>query len=384
MSLNPAQRDAVDTLSGPLLVLAGAGTGKTRVVTYRIANLIRNRVRPERILAVTFTNKAAGEMRERADEILGSVRLNNGSQARSSAPGAAMHGGRFSSKRNAPRPEISTFHSLCVRILRRQIQHLGYPQEFVILDRGDQEAAARQALREIRAPTETLRPGDLLYFVGRWKTAGLNPREASEIAGNEKEQLAAIGYRRYQDAIKTAASVDFDDLLLLTQELFSRFPETRRTEAARFDHLLIDEYQDTNASQYRIVQALAAEHRNLCVVGDDDQSIYGWRGAEVEHILRFQHDWPGAKLIRLEDNYRTCEAILDFANRLIAFNRNRHEKTLRASRAGGLQPIILQCKDETEEAQRVVGDIKKRLENPVVPARDIAILCRTNEQPRPF
>ena len=359
MSLNPAQhRSRRIRFPDHYWFWPAPGPGKTRVVTYRIANLIRSRVRPERILAVTFTNKAAGEMQQRADEILSSIRIVNAGRP-AYTPVSSIGRSRSSAKRYAPRPEISTFHSLCVRVLRRQIQHLGYPQQFVILDRGDQEAAARQALREIRAPTESLRPGDLLYFIGRWKTAGLNPHEALDSAGSDKEHLAAAGYRRYQEAIKTAASVDFDDLLLLTQELFSRFPDTRRAEAGRFDHLLIDEYQDTNASQYRIVQSLAADHRNLCVVGDDDQSIYGWRGAEVEHILRFHHDWPGAKVIRLEDNYRTCEAILDFANRLIAFNRNRHEKTLRASRTGGLQPIIMQCKDETEEAQRVVGDIQE-------------------------
>jgi len=358
MSLNVAQRQAVETLSGPLLVLAGAGTGKTRVVTFRIANLIRKRTKPERILAVTFTNKAAGEMQQRASELIG--------------------------KSLKQRPEISTFHSLCVRILRRQIQQLGYPRQFVIFDRGDQEGAARQALREVRASADRLRPGDLLYFIGRWKTAGLHPDEAASQAATDREHLAAVAYRRYQEALKTAGAVDFDDLLLLTQKLFEQFPKARREEAARFDHLLIDEYQDTNASQYRIVKALADAHGNLCVVGDDDQSIYGWRGAEVEHILRFQHDWPQATVVRLEDNYRTCEAILNFANRLIACNSNRHEKVLRAARLGGLSPTIVQCQDETDEATQVVADIKERLENPAIQRRDIAILCRTNEQPRPF
>jgi DNA helicase-2/ATP-dependent DNA helicase PcrA len=224
----------------------------------------------------------------------------------------------------------------------------------------------------------------LLYFISRWKSAAVRPDEAQSVAQSDKEQLAAVGYRRYQSALKSAAALDFDDLLLLTEELFAQHSAVRQTEAGRFEHLLIDEYQDTNPSQYRIVKALAAGHQNLCVVGDDDQSIYGWRGAEVEHILRFQHDWPKAKVVRLEDNYRTCEAILQFANRLIAFNSNRHEKILRAARAGGLSPIILQCPDETEEAVTVVADIRKRLENPAIQPRDIAILCRTNEQPRPF
>jgi DNA helicase-2/ATP-dependent DNA helicase PcrA len=271
-----------------------------------------------------------------------------------------------------------------VRILRRQINQLGYPKQFVIFDRGDQEGAARQALREVRASADRLRPGDLLYFIGRWKTAALDPDQAVSQAATDREHLAAVAYRRYQDALKTAGAVDFDDLLLLTQKLFEQFPRVRHDEAARFDHLLIDEYQDTNASQYRIIKSLAEAHGNLCVVGDDDQSIYGWRGAEVEHILRFQHDWPAATVVRLEDNYRTCEAILDFANRLIAFNRNRHEKVLRPARTGGLPPGIVQCQDETDEAAQVIADIKLRLQNPGNNPRDIAILCRTNEQPRPF
>ena len=260
--LNPAQRQAVRTLTGPLLVLAGAGTGKTRVVTFRIAELIRHGVRPNRILAVTFTNKAAAEMQERIGGLLG--------------------------KKLKTQPVVSTFHSYCVRILRRQIQHLGYPNKFTIYDRGDQESLARGVLREIRVPGEALRPGDLLQFIGRWKTACIRPTEAASQAGTDKEHLAATAYRRYQQALKLRGAVDFDDLLLCTEELFAQQADVRREEATLFDHLLIDEYQDTNGSQYRIVRGLAREHRNLCVVGDDDQSIYGWRGADVQHILRFQ------------------------------------------------------------------------------------------------
>jgi DNA helicase-2/ATP-dependent DNA helicase PcrA len=356
--LNPAQREAVRTLTGPLLVLAGAGTGKTRVVTYRIAELIRHGTAPSRILAVTFTNKAAAEMQERAGALLG--------------------------RRNNEKPEISTFHSLCVRILRRQIEHLGYPKAFAIYDRGDQETLARQALREIRVPGEVLRPGDLLFQISRWKTHSLRPDQAAASAASDKEHLASMAYRRYQRALKAAGAVDFDDLLNLTEELFRRSPEIRRAEASRFSHLLIDEYQDTNAVQYRIVKALAAGHRNLCVVGDDDQSIYGFRGAEVAHILRFREDWPDAKVVRLEDNYRSTHEILHAANTLIAFNRQRHQKVLRAARAGGEKPVIVQAQDENDEAARVVADIRSRLERPGVQPRDLAILFRTNEQPRPF
>jgi DNA helicase II / ATP-dependent DNA helicase PcrA len=356
--LNPPQREAVRTLSGPLLVLAGAGTGKTRVVTHRIAELIRNSTLPEKILAVTFTNKAATEMQQRTAALLG--------------------------RRLPKRPEISTFHSLCVRVLRRQIQHLGYPPKFAIYDRGDQEGVARTVLRELSIPTTSLRPSDLLYFIGRWKTASIGTADAASTAETDKEHLAAAGYRRYQKAIKAAGAVDFDDLLVLAEDLLVRFPEVRRAEAGRFSHVLIDEYQDTNACQYRIIKALALGHRNLCVVGDDDQSIYGWRGAEVAHILRFKLDWPEAKVVRLEDNYRSTAEILALANRLIVHNRTRHAKVLRAATSGGQRPRILQCQDEEDEAKQVVNDLQTRLAEPGRQARDFALLFRTNEQSRPF
>jgi DNA helicase-2/ATP-dependent DNA helicase PcrA len=379
--LNPAQLEAVRLRGGPLLVLAGAGTGKTRVVTYRIAELIRRGTPPERILAVTFTKKAAGEMQQRAEELL----KRNGRASVKGNKGPATTWRKSSSPRKtADVPEISTFHSLCVRILRRNIERLGYPQKFIICDRSEQETQARAALRELRAPNAALSPGDLLAIVSRWKAASLRPDQAASAAETEREQLAAAAYRRYQDNLKRLGAADFDDLLLLTEELLTRFPPVRRAEAERFNHVLIDEYQDTNRSQYQIVKALAAGHRNLCVVGDDDQSIYAWRGAEVAHILRFQQDWPDATIVRLEDNYRSTAAILDYANTLISFNRQRHEKVLRAARPGGSRPIVMQCQDEAQEAQRVVADIRTHLDAGRAEPRDIAILCRTNEQPRSF
>ncbi|MEQ8846422.1 UvrD-helicase domain-containing protein [Botrimarina sp.] len=384
--LNPAQADAVRTLRGPLLVLAGAGTGKTRVVTFRIAELIRSGVPPERILAVTFTRKAAGEMHERAAELL--------------------RRGKRRPPRDAPRPEISTFHSLCVRVLRRHAPLLGYSPRFTIADRGDQEAQARSSLREIRAPSDSLKPSDLLNHISRWKTAGVLPDGAAASADTDREHLAAVAYRRYQNNLKKAGVVDFDDLLLLTERLFAEHPEARRREAGRFDHVLIDEYQDTNHSQYEIVRALAIGHRNLCVVGDDDQSIYAWRGAEVAHILSFKRDWPDAKVVRLEENYRSQSPIIAYANTLIAFNSERHEKRLIAQRPadgpGGERPRILQLKDETEEAKKVVADLRAALHaggwrlhgedrerwlragGKPLRASDLAILFRTNEQPRAF
>lgn len=359
--LNSPQREAVRTLAGPLLVLAGAGTGKTRVVTHRIAELIRHGTRPERILAVTFTRKAAGEMLDRASKLLGDKRA-----------------------KQDTRPLISTFHSLCVKILRRHIERLGYPRKFTICDRSDQQAEARAALREIRCPDQSLKPGDLLSLVSQWKSRSFEPGRAASVAESDREHLAAAAYRRYQSNLKAKGMVDFDDLLLLTQQLFAKHPAVRRDEANLFDHILVDEYQDTNQSQYQIVKGLAAGHRNLCVVGDDDQSIYGWRGAEVQHILGFQNDWPEAKVVRLEENYRSTAAILKYANTLIAFNRVRHKKVLLAARPNGQIPRILQLRDENDEAEKVVADIQRLLSEPGMRAQDFAILCRTNEQPRAF
>jgi DNA helicase-2/ATP-dependent DNA helicase PcrA len=361
--LNPAQRAAVETLSGPLLVLAGAGTGKTRVITYRIAQLVRSGVVPHRILAVTFTNKAAREMRERALALLG--RRQKGTKP----------------------PEISTFHALCVRILRRHANRLGYPPEFSIYDRGDQESVVRHALRNIRVSATNLRPGELLASIGAWKNQGISPAEAESTAEGDRQELAAVLFGHYQAQLRAAGAMDFDDLLLQTNRLFAEHPEARFAEASRFDHLLIDEYQDTNRLQYEIVRVLAEGHKNLCVVGDDDQSIYGWRGAEVAHILSFQGHWPDARVVRLEANYRSRAPILELANALILHNSARHQKVLRPSREGGAAPRMLRMENETMEAEHVVREIKQLLigdaERRTSPS-DIAILFRTNEQPRAF
>jgi DNA helicase II / ATP-dependent DNA helicase PcrA len=364
--LNPEQHDAVQTLRGPMLVLAGAGSGKTRVVTFRIANLIRHGTPPDRILAVTFTNKAAKEMRERITAMLGPKRRTR----RGEQP--------------PPAPVVGTFHSNCVKILRRHAKHLGYPDKFAIYDRGDQESIAREVLRQLRVHTGMLKPGDFLSHVSRWKNAGVRVDDAGELARSDAEHVAASGYRRYQQSLKLAGAMDFDDLLLLTEQLFREFEEVRQEEAGRYDHVLVDEYQDTNQSQYSIIRQLTGTHRNLCVVGDDDQSIYGWRGAEVQHILNFRHDWPDAKVVRLEANYRSTSAILEAANRLIAFNKVRHDKVLKPARAGGQPPRILQFKGEVEEARGITEELKRVLDTRMREPRDFAILFRTNEQPRVF
>ncbi|MCE2783350.1 MAG: UvrD-helicase domain-containing protein [Pirellula sp.] len=320
--LNPAQSEAVGTLGGPLLVLAGAGTGKTRVITFRVANLIKHGTAADRILAVTFTNKAAMEMQER---ISGQLKLPK--RVRRGQPAPA-------------RPQIGTFHSHCVQILKRWTGELGYPDRFTIYDRSDAESVARTVLREIRVAESTLSPSDFLNIVSRWKNAGVRPENADSAATSDQEHIAASGFRRYQRALKLQAAFDFDDLLVFAEQLLVENPKVRLAEAGRYDHVLVDEYQDTNGCQYRIIKALAQGHRNLCVVGDDDQSIYGWRGAEVRHILNFRQDWPEAKVVRLEDNYRSTDAILTMSKRL-------------------------------------------RVDKTVSPG-DFAILFRTNEQPRPF
>jgi DNA helicase-2/ATP-dependent DNA helicase PcrA len=357
--LNEPQRAAVSVLSGPLLVLAGAGTGKTRVITYRMANLIAHGVRAERILSVTFTNKAAKEMRERVMKLLG--------------------GGR-----GMPRPVVSTFHAWCVRVLREEITALGYPKEFVIYDRGDQESAARTALRDIRIADTAMKPSDLLNRISRWKMMGISENEASSHVEADFDFLASMAYRRYQKQLRACGAVDFDDLLLLTVKLFTEFPEILQKQQSKFDHVQIDEYQDTNGVQFQLIERLVAGHHNLCVVGDDDQSIYGWRGAEIEHIINFASHFPGTKTIRLENNYRCTDEILGCANRLVRHNRHRHDKTLIAHKKGGSPIRVLTYDDETAEAENVVLEIGYLISELGVKPKQVAILFRTNEQPRVF
>lgn len=356
--LNAPQREAVTTLSGPLLVLAGAGTGKTRVITYRMVELIRSGISPDRILSVTFTNKAAREMLQRTQDLLG--------------------------KNLKRKPLISTFHSLCVRILRQDIEALGYPLKFGIYDRGDQESAARTALRNIRVDDSVLRPGDLLSIISRWKSLGISPELAADHVENDKEFLAAVAYRKYQTALRSSGSVDFDDLLLLTGKLFDDHPEILEKHQNRFDHVQIDEYQDTNGIQFKLISSLVEHHQCLCVVGDDDQSIYGWRGAEVEHILSFGRHFPSAKVVRLQDNYRCTENILTLANRLVRHNKGRHEKTLIAHKKNNDAVTFREYPDELGEAESIVREIKYYAEELNIPYGKYAILFRTNEQPRIF
>ena len=356
--LNPPQREAASILSGPLLVLAGAGTGKTRVITYRMANLIAHGIRPDRILSVTFTNKAAKEMRERALKLIG--------------------------KQFKLRPIVSTFHSFCVRVLREDIDSLGYPKKFAIYDRSDQESAARTALRDIRLGDGTMKPGDLINRISKWKMQGIQDHEASSHVEADFDFLAAMAYKRYQKQLRACGAVDFDDLLLLTVKLFEDFPDVLQRHQSKFDHVQVDEYQDTNGVQFQLIESLVKPHRNICVVGDDDQSIYGWRGAEVEHIINFAKYFPNTKTVRLENNYRCTDRILECANRLVKHNRLRHDKTLIPHKKSGSQIRLQAFEDETAEAEGVVQEIAYLISELGVKPKQVAILFRTNEQPRVF
>ncbi|MGV2332798.1 MAG UNVERIFIED_CONTAM: UvrD-helicase domain-containing protein [Planctomycetaceae bacterium] len=251
--LNAPQRDAVSTVSGPLLVLAGAGTGKTRVITYRMANLIAQRDPSGSNPVGDIHQQSRAEMRERALKLV--------------------------SRQSRLRPEVATFHAWCVRVLREDIEALGYPKQFAIYDRGDQESAARKALRDIRLGDDTMKPGDLVNRISRWKMQGVLDSEAGNHTESDFDFLAAMAYRKYQKQLRASGAVDFDDLLLLTVRLFHEHPGILQRHQSRYDHVQIDEYQDTNGVQFQLIQSLVKPHRNICVVGDDDQSIYGWRGA---------------------------------------------------------------------------------------------------------
>jgi len=355
--LNPEQREAVGTTEGPLLVLAGAGSGKTRVLTQRIAYLIGVcGIAPEAILAVTFTNKAAGEMRERVEKLLGG---------------------------EAQDVWLSTFHALCVRILRRDIGHLGYSRAFAIYDEADSLAAVKEVLRRNSLDPKVVEPRRVRWRIDQWKNAGALPAEAASGAADvEEEQLARL-YAGYQRLLAEANALDFGDLLLQTVRLFERFPEVLAHYRRRWQYLLVDEYQDTNRVQYQLVQQLVVEHRNLCVVGDPDQSIYAWRGADIQNILDFESDYPDCRVVTLERNYRSTQPILEGASGVVSNNLARRRKGLFTERDGGDAIRVIECSDDREEAQLVVGEIRERARSGGN-HRDCAIFYRTNAQSRLF
>jgi DNA helicase-2/ATP-dependent DNA helicase PcrA len=356
--LNPEQTAAVQASEGPLLVLAGAGSGKTRVLTHRVAWLIGAcGIAPEAILAVTFTNKAAAEMRERVEKLLG--------------PDAA---GVW----------VATFHSTCVRLLRREIERLGRPRSFVIYDESESRALLQTALRrrglEARGPDARR----VHWRIDQWKNQGLSPAAAAEGAKDADDELVAALYRSYQGLLAEANALDFNDLLLQVVELFDAHPEVLERYRERWQYVLVDEYQDTNRVQYRLVNQLAGGHRNLCVVGDPDQSIYAWRGADVRNILDFERDFPEARVVTLDRNYRSTHPILSGADAVVSNNLARREKRMRAERGTGEKIRLYRARDERDEAQFAVQSLLQGARGEGRPFRHFAIFYRTNAQSRPL
>ena len=350
--LNPMQQRAVQHGEGPLLMLAGAGSGKTRALTHRIAWLIeKTNVQPWQILAVTFTNKAAGEMKERLQGLLKSI------------------DGMW----------ICTFHAACVKILRQEIETLGYSRHFTIYDDQDQERLIKTVLKELGYDEKRLKPRSMATAIDRAKNQGIDP-EGYPTGDHDQEQIASI-YALYQERLKQANAVDFSDLLMLTVRLLEQHPAVRTQYQQRFQHILVDEFQDTNQIQYRLVHLLASDHGNLCVVGDDDQSIYRWRGAEIGNILGFERDDPGCVTIRLEQNYRSTRTILDAAGAVVAHNLGRKDKKLWTENPAGEKVTIETLPDDLEEARYVATEIS-RLRRNGRHLRDIAVFYRTNAQSR--
>ncbi len=341
------------TIEGPLLVLAGAGTGKTRVVTVRIANLLAKQVAPENILAVTFTNKAAAEMRERVASLVG--------------------------KAGAKALTISTFHSFALRLLRRYGDRLGYRKNFGISDDEDKKLLLRTSLRDLGISEKEVPPRWGLQVIGGWKNAGLDCDGAMEAAADDAEIKLAFAYRRLHEEMKKRQVVDFDDMLSLTSRLFSEHPDVLDQARDRWRYLMVDEYQDTNAIQLGLIRSLAGPRRNLAVVGDDDQSIYGWRGAEPGNILNFSRQFPGAKVVTLDQNYRSTNRILRTANAVISNNRGRLEKKLWSAHGEGDKIEFYTAADEREELTRMMVKLNERVQEGAA-WRDLAILFRANAQ----
>src|SRR5260221_675802 len=354
-TLNPEQREAVLHIKGPLLILAGAGSGKTRVITSRIAYLVGDgHAKPHEILAVTFTNKAAEEMRKRVETLLGS---------------------------DCSRMWVSTFHSLCARLLRREAPAIGLSRDFVIYDSSDQLSVVKQALKELHIDDGFIQPRAALSRISHAKNRMEGPEAlAANDAWNRRDEQISKVYAYYLKALKDSNALDFDDLLLKTVDLFEQSERVRNKYAEQFRFVMVDEYQDTNRPQYLLISRLAGVHRNLCVVGDPDQSIYKWRGADLRNILDFEHDFPEARIVKLERNYRSTQIILDAASAVISRNRNRKDKHLWTDRKGGDRITYFRGGDELEEADFITRTARTALADDVEAM--VAVLYRTNAQSR--
>ncbi len=354
--LNPEQRRAVESTEGPLLIMAGAGSGKTRVLTHRIAYLVRERgVNPYNILAITFTNKAAREMKSRIGNLMGG---------------------------EAESIWISTFHSMCVRILRRDIDRIGYERNFTILDGSDQLSVIKGILKEKNVDPKKFEPRGILASISNAKNELITASEYIKEASGFYDKMVGEVYEKYEKKLKKNQALDFDDLIMVTIQLFERVPDVLEYYQRKFQYIHVDEYQDTNHAQYLLVKQLASRFKNLCVVGDSDQSIYGWRGADISNIMSFEKDYPNAKTILLEENYRSTKRILEAANRVIENNGNRKPKNLWTSNAEGKKIFYHKALTEKEEAAYVVMKIQEEVNNSNRPLSDFAILYRTNAQSR--
>ena len=357
-TLNPAQREAVEKTEGPVLILAGAGSGKTRVLTTRIAHLVEDKgVQDANILAITFTNKAANEMRERVEETLG-----------------------YDTKDMW----ISTFHSCCVRILRKDINKIGYNRSFVIYDSADQVTLVKDCLKELNLSDKVFEPKVIISTISGAKDKLYSPQKfkAMHLSDNRMSKIADI-YALYQDRLKRNSALDFDDLIYKTVELFKENPDVLEFYRNRFKYIMVDEYQDTSKAQYELIKLLAKEHQNICVVGDDDQSIYGWRGADIRNILEFERDYDDVHIVKLEQNYRSTQIILDAANTVISNNIERKRKKLWSEKKEGELIKIQLSEDEVCESDFVADMIAKISREQNRPYRDFAVLYRANAQARP-
>ena len=353
--MNDQQAEAVQTTEGPLLIMAGAGSGKTRVLTHRIAYLIDEKmINPWNILAITFTNKAAREMRERA------VALNPATSE----------------------TLIATFHSMCVRILRREADHIGYNRNFTIVDPGEQRTLMKRILKNLNLDPKKWNERAILGTISNAKNDLLDEIAYEHQAGDMYTQIVAKCYKAYQEELRRSEAMDFDDLIMMTLRLFDKNPDVLAYYQQRYQYIHVDEYQDTNHAQYQLVKLLASRFKNICVVGDADQSIYGWRGADMQNILDFEKDYPEAKVVLLEENYRSTKKILQAANDVIKNNRNRRPKKLWTQNDEGEQIVYYRANDERDEAVFVASTIDNIVREKVKNFKDFAVLYRTNAQSR--
>lgn len=391
--LNPDQASAVTHDSGPLLILAGAGSGKTKTLTHRIAYLIaQHHVAPQNILAVTFTNKAAREMRERLWHLLGSSHA--APAAEGNAASRRLQGEErvleFTSKTQAegqapPRyfmPWMGTFHSVCVRLLRIDGEQIQVPRNFVIIDEADRLSFIKSAMKGLGISDKSYAPRSIAAAISGAKNEGLTPDDYAQHAKLPVQHVVADVYPRYERLRKNAAALDFDDLLIETVRLLTSVPEIRDKWRARFQYIMIDEYQDTNTVQYRLIKLLVNSQQNLCVVGDDWQSVYSFRGADYSNILNFEHDFPGTFIVKLEQNYRSTQAILDAAHQVITKNKQRSDKELWTDKSGGQPVQVIHVSSEMHEAEALVMRIRSHVDARLRTYDDYAVLYRTNAQSR--